>query len=261
MKFVKNKENIKKILVIFIILTIFSLLIINLIKLINSENNKDYNNFNKISKNNVDVVLVTYQNEIVNKDNVQEIYDFILKLKNNKNFHYEFKRQIEKRNFINIIVNQEEFSSIFLDKNKYFDKNIIDLIEKEFGSFDNFVNLFYYFYISLFFAQIDSKIPDLIKYKESLEDKLYKIKPKILQELKEKLNKTNDINERQKIEELLSELSKNNYKNLTKNQIKVLQEKIDEVQKLIDLYNNIKNKDYYKWVLENKEKILQELKY
>lgn len=264
----KNKETLKKILITFIILSIFGLLIINFIRY---ANNKNYNNFNnnfntnsninKVYKDSVDIALVAYQNEIINKDNIQKIYDFILKLKNNKNFHYEFRRQIEKRNFIGIITDREEFSLLFLNKDKIFDKDTMDLINKEFGSFDNFVDLFYYFYISLFFAQIDTKISELVKYKESLEDKLYKIKPQTLKELKEKLNRVNDINEKQKIEELLSELSKNNYKNLNKNQIKVLQEKIDEVQKLLDLYNNLKEKDYYKWVLENKEKILKELKY
>jgi hypothetical protein len=269
MGFIKNKATLKKVLIIVIILSIFSLAIINFIKYKNKDkeyiNYKD-NNFSKdidFSKKSSDVILVNYQNELINKDSIEKFYNFILTVKNNKNFHYEFRRQIEKRNLIDILVDKEEFRTILLGINNknYFDKNTLNLIDKEFGNFDNFSDLFYYFYVSLFVAQIEDKILDLKKYKESLEDKLYKIKPQTLEELKQNLSKIQDTNEKQKIEELINELSKNNYKVSKKTQIKLLKEKINEVKKILDLYNNIKDKDYYKWILNNKQEILKELRY
>ncbi len=257
MNFIKDKKNIKKILVIIIVLSIFSLLFFNLIKF----NNKISDNNNLLSKKVENVILVSYQNDVVNKDSLEKLYSFILKLKNNKNFHYEFRRQIEKRNLIDVLANKEEFSLIFSQKEKYFDKNTLDSIENQFGSYDNFINLFYYFYLSLFFAQIDDKIPELEKYKNSLKDKLYKIKPEVLDQLKQELEKVNDLKEKEKIKNLINELSKNIYNDLNKNQKKILEDKIDEVQKLLDMYNNLKDKDYYKWVLENKKIILEGIKY
>ncbi len=269
MEFIKNKVNLKRVLIIVIILSIFSLVIINFIKYKKEEkeyiNYKD-NNFSKdidFSKKSSDVILVNYQNELINKDSIEKFYNFILTVKNNKNFHYEFRRQIEKRNLIDILVDKEEFRTILLGINNknYFDKNTLNLIDKEFGNFDNFSDLFYYFYVSLFVAQIEDKILDLKKYKESLEDKLYKIKPQALKELKQNLSKIQDINEKQKIEELVNELSKNNYKVSKKTQIKLLEEKINEVKKILYLYDSLKDKDYYKWILNNKQEILKELKY
>jgi hypothetical protein len=269
MEFIKNKVTLKKVLIIVIILSIFSLAIINFIKY--KKEDKEYinykdNNFSKdidFSKKSSDIILVNYQNELINKDSIEKFYNFILTLKNNKNFHYEFRRQIEKRNLIDVLVDKEEFRTILLDINNknYFDKNTLNLIDKEFGNFDNFSDLFYYFYVSLFVAQIEDKILDLKKYKESLEDKLYKIKPQALEELKQNLSKIQDTNEKQKIEELVNELSKNNYKVSKKTQIKLLEEKINEVKEILDLYNSLKDKDYYKWVVDNKQEILKELRY
>jgi len=148
-----------------------------------------------------------------------------------------------------------------INNKNYFDKNTLNLIDKEFGNFDNFSDLFYYFYVSSFVSQIEDKILDLKKYKESLEDKLYKIKPQALEELKQNLSKIQDTNEKQKIEELVNELSKNNYKVSKKTEIKLLEEKINEVKKILDLYNSIKDKDYYKWVVDNKQEVLKELRY
>ncbi|MCX7870486.1 MAG: hypothetical protein N2485_02790 [bacterium] len=256
MDWVKDKKNIKKILIFIIILSIFTLLLFNLIKF----NNKNIDNDN-FSKKMGNVILVSYQNDIINKDNIEKLYDFILTLKNNKNFHYEFKRQIEKRNLIDVLVDKEEFSLIFSQKEKYFDKITLDSIENQFGSYENFINLFYYFYVSLFFSQIDDKIPELERYKKSLEDKLYKIRPEVLNELKQKLEKVNDLKEKEKIQDLINELSKNIYKDLNKNQKKLLEDKINEIKQLLDMYNDLKDKDYYKWVLENKEKILEEIRY
>ena len=207
------------------------------------------------------VSLVSYQNDIVNVDNIKKVYDFVLSLKGNKIFHYEFRRQIEKRNLIEIISDKEKFASILDNKEKFFDKNTIELIEKEFGNYDNFVDLFYYFYISLFFSQLEDRIPQLIKYKESLEDKLYKIKPETLEELKKKLETVSDLSEKQKIQELIDELSKNVYKDLSNEKRKVIEEKLGEVNELLRVYDEIKNEDYYKWVLENRDKILKEIRY
>jgi hypothetical protein len=266
---IKNKATLKKVFIIAIILSIFSLVIINFTKYKKEDNeyiNYKDNNFSKridFSKKSTDVILVNYQNELINKDSIEKFYNFILTLKNNKNFHYEFRRQIEKRNLIDILIDKEEFRTILLSINNkdYFDKNTLNSIDKEFGSFDNFSDLFYYFYVSLFIAQIEDKIPDLKKYEESLEDKLYKIKPQSLEELKQNLSKIQDTNEKQKIEELVNELSKNNYKVSKKTQIKLLEEKINEVKAILDLYNNLKDKDYYKWVVDNKQEILKELRY
>jgi len=263
MRFIKDKVILKKILIIVIILSIFSLLTINFVKYKNKQEDNIFSKSINFSKKSTDIVLVNYQNELVNKDSIEKFYNFILTLKNNKNFHYELRRQIEKRNLIDILVDKEEFRTIllYIYKQNYFDKNTLDSIDKEFGNFDNFADLFYYFYISLFVAQIEDKILDLKKYKQSLEDKLYKIKPEALEELKQNLSKIQDINEKQKIEELVNELSKNNYKVSKKTQIKLLEEKINEVKEIIDLYNSLKNEDYYKWILDNKEEILKELKY
>jgi len=113
MEFIKNKVNLKRVLIIVIILSIFSLLIINFIKYKEKDNeyinNKDIS-FSKnidFSKKSTDVILVNYQNELINKDSIEKFYNFILTLKNNKNFHYEFRRQIEKRNLIDILVDKE----------------------------------------------------------------------------------------------------------------------------------------------------------
>ena len=68
MDWVKDKKNIKKILIFIIILSIFTLLLFNLIKF----NNKSIDNDN-FSKKMGNVILVSYQNDIINKDNIEKL--------------------------------------------------------------------------------------------------------------------------------------------------------------------------------------------
>lgn len=235
---------------IFLYISIICILFLIVLKIFISNNNKQKveKYYNSINMSNIEFVV--YDNSHI--QDFIKIWQFLYTLKENKTVAYEFKRKIEKQDPIFILTNKENF--INLVKSLNFSQLQKDTIKELFTNEEEFYNLFYVFYFYLVISQLDEqKITELKKQANFIKSKIYKVDPKLVDKIKSK----NDP----ELNQLLKEIEKNIYQNdLSQEKLNLLIEQLKKINTIIDIYNQLSDKEDFKWMIQKRKFIINSLK-
>lgn len=235
---------------IFLYISIICILFLIVLKIFISNNNKQkvekyYNSFNMSN-----IEFVVYDNSHI--QDFIKVWKFLYTLKDNKTVAYEFKRKIEKQDPIFILTNKENF--INLVKSLNFSQLQKDTIKELFTNEEEFYNLFYVFYSYLVISQLDEqKVTELKKQANFIKSKIYKVDPKLVDKIKSK----NDP----ELNQLFKEIEKNIYQNdLSQEKLNLLIEQLKKINAIIDIYNQLSDKEDFKWMIQKRKFIINSLK-
>ncbi|MEN3014650.1 MAG: hypothetical protein ABDH21_01120 [bacterium] len=241
----KNKPN------IFFLLTIGCILLLILLKIFA---NQQYTMKNTSTQNLKSIKLyssVTHATQTSQVQNFIKVWQFLYSFRDNKTLAYELKRKLEKQDIMKIITDYQTLSNIFKSLN--YDENQKKMINEMFKNEKEFVDSITQFYLYLIISQFnESKINDLKKQKEYIKSKIYRIDPGLIERIKQK----NDP----ELNKILSEIDKQLYQpNLSERKIKVLLAEMEKIETIINAYEQRKDDEMFKWMIENREKVLKSL--
>lgn len=241
---------------IFLIASIVALLLLLVIKIFAYQSEKEVNNTRK----NINYQVLISKSELISKDennsnekieNFQKVIKVLYTFKENKTVAFQLRRKIEKQDLFDLIVNKNNFKEII--KNLNYDQFQRKIINELFPSEDYFAENVYEFYVYLIISQLDdNKISELKKQAEFIKNKIYKVDPKIIDQIKS----SNDNN----LNYLLKEIENNLYQNnLSLTELNSLKTQLNKINYFINIYESLKEDKAFIWIKENKENIISNL--
>lgn len=250
----KNKTK------IFFIITIVSIVLLLIVKIfaihnkeVDKKNNQVANQYSKVFIS--QTVKPNELKELNNHNEIQKIKDIIeilYAIKENKNTVYQLRRKIEKQDFFNLISNKESFKEIM--KSLEYTSKQQTIIKQKFENEEEFLENMYKFYLYLIISQIDeNKILQLKEQMKFIKQKIYKVDPEVIENLKSKHDPQLDT--------VLQEIEKNLYQpNLSQQKKEALFNELKKINYILAIYENVKNNEGFIWIYKNREKILNSLK-
>ncbi|MFN4220125.1 MAG: hypothetical protein ACK4GJ_04300 [bacterium] len=248
---------------VFLLLSTLSLIAFLLIKIFAGSDEKNVQNLNnhtfgQSAINDQNNTNNQYDKEIENIEKVIKIFE---SMKEDKMLVYELRRKFEKQNLFDLISNKENFKAILKSLN--YGQKQKDMINENFGNQEEFFENAYKFYLYLVLSNLDeSKISKLKEQEKFIKQKIYRIDPATIKALGEVLDEALKSKNDPSLNSIIQEVEKNLYQpNLSKEKKEALFSEIKKINYILNLFEDIQNNDAFRWVKQNKEEILNRLKF